>query len=261
MPHHNEPVRDEASDQVASPRGRASSPLLPLDRLRDDFLNVLSHELRTPINAIMGYASILDDEVLGPLSAEQHVALRKVLRGADSLLSLVNDLVDMSRLSVGKLSLDLRPCDLGLILVQACETARSRLDPARHSLALELPLGLPRVNGDGARLSQVLLGLLSNAFKFSPEGGCVTVGARREGDQLVCEVRDPGVGIAAEDVERLFQTFAQLDGTSTRRAGGLGLGLAISKALIEGHGGTIGVRSAPGEGSTFWFSLPVLPRG
>ncbi|MDB5099585.1 MAG: sensory transduction histidine kinase [Cyanobacteria bacterium RYN_339] len=227
------------------------------DRMKDQFLSILSHELRTPINAIMGFGSILEDELGGPLTDTQHGYLKKIMGGAQTLMALVSDLLDMSRIQAGKFTLDPRPIRLPEVL----DDVVAYLEPlaAQKHLHLEAPVDpeLPVMVADEQRVAQILTNLLSNAIKFTPEDGTITVNAWATDHKIRCEVQDTGIGIAPNDIPRLFQRFTQLDSSYTRKAGGTGLGLSISKALVEAHGGKIGVKSEPGKGSMFWFELPT----
>lgn len=224
---------------------------------KDQFLSIVSHELRTPINAITGFGSILDDELNGPLNPRQHLYVERILAGADALLALVDDLLDMGRIQAGKFSITSKPVAFVPIVegvVSNLEIAAQRRDV---KLQNQVPAGLPALVADEQRVAQVLSNLVGNAIKFAPEGGRVLVSAHIDGDALRCEVTDNGPGIAREDQARLFQRFAQLDVSSTRRTGGFGLGLAIAKSLVEAHGGRIGLDSEVGQGATFWFTLPL----
>ncbi len=227
------------------------------NKLKNQFISILSHELRTPINAITGFGSILDDEVVGPLTEIQHAYLQKMLAGADTLLSLVNDLLDMSRIQAGKFSLNPKPMAFRDLVKDVLSALRPLAESKHQSLMDDVPDDLPELVADPQRIRQVLLNLVSNAIKFTPAEGTIQVRAHLEPDAICCEVQDTGIGIAPPDVPKLFQPFTQLDMTSTRVAGGTGLGLTISKSLVEAHHGQIGVESKPGKGSTFWFTLPL----
>lgn len=252
-------------DVTERERVRAETERLQADRIRaleeaqalkDQFISILSHELRTPINAITGFGSLLEDEVAGPLTPTQHAYLGKMLKGADTLLSLINDLLDMSRIQAGRFSLQLSSFRLDEVVASVVDNLSPLAEQKQIRLHSQLPAGLPEIVGDAARITQVLLNLVSNALKFTAPGGEVAIRVSEAGEVLRCDVVDTGIGIAPEDLPKLFKPFSQVDMTSTRRVGGTGLGLSISKALVEAHGGQIGVESITDEGSTFWFTLP-----
>lgn len=228
-------------------------------RAKEAFLSVLGHELRTPINVVMGYASLMADDLAGPIEPLQREYLGQIMSGAEALLSLVNDLLDMGRIQAGRLTVAAGP----VAFADLAELMIAELRPAAlaKGLALELvvPAGLPPVQADEQRLYQVLRVLASNALKFTPAGGAVSVRAAAPAGRLRVEIVDTGIGIAAADMPRLFCKFEQLEGGLTRTHGGAGLGLAIAHSLIELHGGEIGANSEPGRGSTFWFELPLAP--
>ena len=228
------------------------------DTLKDQFLSILSHELRTPLNAIQGFGSILEDELAGPLTPQQHAYLKKILHGSDVLLALVNDLLDMSRIQAGKFSLTISQMRLQEAIADVTGSLDALAQRKGQTLTVDVPADLPAIQADEQRVCQALTNLIGNAVKFTHEGGHIRVQARVErGRFLLIEIEDDGPGIAPDDIPRLFQRFTQLDMSLTRHAGGTGLGLSITKALVEAHGGEIGVRSRPGAGSTFWFTLPV----
>ncbi len=235
---------------------KANEALRTADRYKDEFLSVISHELRTPLNFITGFASILEDEVAGPLNETQQSYIHKILNGADRMLELVNNLLDMSRIQAGKLHIEPDLADYVPIVQEALAPLRPLSDQKQISLTLDAQ-DHPRLMVDARRLIQVLTNLVDNAIKFTPQGGEIQVRVRHAGDTILTEVTDTGPGISEESVAKLFKPFSQVDMSSTRRVGGTGLGLTISKAFVEAHGGQIGVRSRPGEGSTFWFTLPL----
>lgn len=226
------------------------------DVLKDQFISILSHELRTPINAITGFGSILDDEVAGPLTEQQHLYLRKMLAGADTLLNLVNDLLDLSRIQAGRFHLSPQSFDFPMVVADTLGALHSLAQAKDLTVINEVPQDLPPLVGDAQRIGQVLINLINNAIKFTPAGGVIRVRACVEGEALRCEIIDTGIGISAENLSKLFKPFTQVDMSSTRQVGGTGLGLTISKSLIEAHGGQIGVESEPAKGSKFWFTLP-----
>lgn len=243
-------------DQLIT-RTNEVNALQETERLKDQFLGILSHELRTPINAISGFGSILQDGLAGALTDQQHEYLGKMLAGADALLLLVNDLLDMSRIRAGRFELRPEQMDFADAVHHVNGALAPLAERKRHALNTELSSDLPCLMADRQRIEQVLTNLVGNAIKYTPEGGHITVRARRDDDAVRCEVSDDGPGIAPQDLSRLFVPFMQLDMSDTRSAGGTGLGLSICKALVEAHGGRIGVESRPGSGSTFWFCLPI----
>ncbi|MNS27790.1 Non-motile and phage-resistance protein [compost metagenome] len=207
----------------------------------------------------MGFGSVLDDEIAGPLSELQHDYLQRMLKGADLLLALVNDLLDMSRIQAGKFTIAYEEVNVGELAHAIVESLAAIAEKRHLHLSVEVSASVPPLQADSQRIGQVLTNLLSNAIKFTPDGGEIHVFARRERGHVLVEVVDTGQGIRHEDLPRLFQRFTQLDMSKTRAASGTGLGLSICKAIVEAHGGHIGVRSELGKGSTFWFTLPIQP--
>ncbi|HEY9720737.1 MAG TPA: ATP-binding protein [Oscillatoriaceae cyanobacterium] len=237
----------------------ANDQLLRADSYKDEFLSVVSHELRTPLNFITGFASTLDDEVQGPLNPQQHEALTKILSGSDQMLALVDNLLDLARIQSGKLDVAPEPTKYATLVRDALDHLRPLALRAGVTLRLEAT-DVGNLEIDGQRIAQVLINLVGNAIKFSRPGTEIRVSVRVQGDRVITEVADQGVGIAAEDLPRLFQRFGQLDMSNTRKVGGTGLGLAICRALVEAHGGEIHAYSQGlGKGSTFSFSLPYAP--
>lgn len=248
----------EALTRQARQLERSNQELVRADRYKDEFLAALSHELRTPLSEVIGFACMLADGDLGPLSPAQLGALGQVLSGADRLDETTAELIELSRIQAGKLQLVLAPMFYAPLVEAALHDARPKA--AEKGIRLDVAVDVPgEVTVDGERIVEVLHHLLDNALKFTPSGGEIRLRAFLDQDRLVTEVRDTGPGIAAEDLPKLFHRFQQLDMSSTRPAGGLGMGLAISKAIVEAHGGRIGVMSEPGKGSRFWFSLPRVP--
>ena len=248
---------------LASSRSRAlamatemTAELRKADQAKDEFLSVISHELRTPLNFIMGFGSILQDEIPGALNPKQQEYLGKMLNGVDRMLILVNDLLDFAKIQAGKLDLLPTRTDFVPLAEEVHATMKPLADQKNLTLALDLPEHLILV-ADGPRLVQVLTNLIGNAIKFTPAGGRIVLRSRFDGPDLLTEVSDTGIGISPEDLPKLFTRFKQLDMSSTRRVGGTGLGLSISKAIVEGHGGSIGVQSETDKGSKFWFRVPV----
>jgi signal transduction histidine kinase/DNA-binding response OmpR family regulator len=226
------------------------------NRTKDEFLATLSHELRTPLTAILGWTHLirggnLDDSMLGR-------ALETIERNARSQSQLIDDLLDVSRIITGKLSLDFHPVELAAIIEATIDTVRPMAEAKSIRVKPQLKTSHCVVSGDPARLQQVVWNLFSNAVKFTPEGGHVEVGLRCDERHVELEVRDTGQGISQEFLPYIFDRFRQADGTTTRKHGGLGLGLAIVRHLVELHGGTIRAASdGDGQGSTFTLSLPL----
>jgi len=227
------------------------------NRLKDQFMAMLSHELRSPLGAIRMWASLLRS---GKLDAERTArAIEAIERSAITQGQLVEDLLDVSRITAGKLVLDARPIDLAAVAEAAVDAVRTDAEAKQVRLEQVFELGEGRIQGDPARLQQVVWNLLANAVKFSPRGGRVLLRLARADGQAIISVRDEGEGIAAEFLPHIFEPFRQADGTSTRAYGGLGLGLAIVHDVVELHRGTIEVESkGKGQGATFTVKLPLV---
>ncbi|HYL56449.1 MAG TPA: ATP-binding protein [Gemmatimonadales bacterium] len=238
---------------------RLNAELDQAGKLKDQFLANMSHELRTPLNSVIGFSdlllSMLPDN--GPDAATQRDYLETIARNGRHLLELINELLDLSKIAAGRMELRFEPLDVHDLLREAADSVRALVEGRKHKLAIEPPRAHVRVQADRGRLRQVLLNLLSNAIKFTTDGGRIALSARlEETGHVRIAVSDSGIGIAAEDQGKLFKEFVQLDASASRRYEGTGLGLALSKRLVELHGGTIGVDSELGKGSTFWFTLP-----
>lgn len=227
-----------------------------LDEMKSQLLSTVSHELRTPLASIKGFATTLlrDDVQWEP--AAQREFLQIIDQEADRLNELIANLLAMSRLEAGVLRMDLGRVELVALIAEV--VAGMALRAQGHTLAADVPGDLPAVWADDRRVRQVLHNLLDNALKYS-SGGEVFVRARHEGDVVHVSVSDQGIGIAPDQLTRIFERFYQVDGAAARRAGGVGLGLSICKGIIEAHGGRIWAESTPGRGSTFHFTLPLPP--
>jgi signal transduction histidine kinase len=225
-------------------------------RHKSEFLANMSHELRTPLNAILGFSQVLRERMFGEINERQAEYLDDILSSGNHLLSLINDVLDLSKVEAGQIELEVAPFSLREALERGVAMMRERA--AKNGVQLRLIPDTPVeiVNGDERRVRQVIFNLLSNAVKFTPQGGRVEVSSARLDGEVRVSVADTGPGIAAEDQARIFEEFQQTD-AGARQAEGTGLGLALSKRLIELHGGRIWVDSDPGNGSTFVFSLPV----
>jgi len=229
-------------------------------RAKGDFLAVMSHELRTPLTSILGYQELLADGISGPVTELQRQHLSRIEASALHLLGLIDELLTFSRLEAGRESINLETVRVATVL----DAAAALVAPLAAAKSLPVIIDPVPASGDGElstmtdcmKLQQVLVNLLSNAIKFT-EHGSVTMSARADHKQLVIDVRDTGIGIAAEYLERIFEPFRQVEQHSTRRAGGTGLGLSVSRQLLTLLGGTLDVDSALGKGSVFSVRLPL----
>jgi signal transduction histidine kinase len=228
-------------------------------RHKSEFLASMSHELRTPLNAIIGFSDVLVERLFGDLTERQERYLGHILTSARHLLSLINDILDLSRVEAGRMTLDPRRFAVRKALEDGLAMITERA--ARHSIALSLTLdpAVGEIEADERKFRQILFNLLSNAVKFTPDGGRVQVGAEMLDGILRVTVRDNGIGIAAEDQERIFQAFEQAGPRPVREQEGTGLGLSLTKQLVELHGGRIWVESVAGDGSTFTVEIPLRP--
>ena len=228
------------------------------NQLKSEFLANMSHELRAPLNVIIGFSELMSDEVPGKINEEQRQCLSDILNSSKHLLNLINEVLDLSKIESGKAELKLGNIALTEIIECLTRTIVPILTIKKQSLDVELEEGLPPIHADKAKLKQVLLNLLSNATKFTPDGGKLEIEAVREGDWCRVSVVDNGTGIKKEDQERIFEPFTQLNATPARESSGTGLGLAIVKKIIEKHGGQVWVESEYGKGSRFIFTLPIV---
>jgi signal transduction histidine kinase/DNA-binding response OmpR family regulator len=227
-----------------------------LDRLKSEFVAVVSHEIRTPLTSVKGAVELLADEHYFTNSEQQSKLLTIAHANAERLLVLINDILDFSRLESSSLPMSLELQRLEPIVTQVSQNLRTQFEERRLELEVAISPGLPDVMIDGHRIAQVLTNLISNAIKFSPAGGRIDITAERWSGCVRVGVRDRGEGIAPQDLPKLFQKFSQIDSSATRQAGGTGLGLVICKGIVEQHDGVMSVESTPGEGSTFYFTLP-----
>src|SRR5689334_13747593 len=245
-------------------------------QLKSEFLTNMSHELRTPLNAIIGFSDLLLEGGAGELSGQQREFTEAVLRNGKHLLSLINSVLDLSKVEAGRMTLSLTVTDLREAITGAVADTASLRTAKRQECLLQLDDAALTVVADGDRIRQILFNLLSNASKFTAEGGKISLAAvrtraplrqpaDRSGDKarlmpqevVWIAVTDEGVGIKREDMPKLFQEFSQVDSSASRRAQGTGLGLALCKKFVEMHGGTIGADSIYGKGAAFWFLLPT----
>jgi PAS domain S-box-containing protein len=229
-----------------------------VDRMKTEFVSLVSHELRTPLTSIKGYVDLLLDGDAGEVTADQRDFLGVVRSNADRLMALINDLLDISRIESGKVELRRAALDVAGLIAGAVGSLRPQFEAKGQRLHLDLPAALPAVWADADRVTQILINLLSNAHKYTPAGGEIAVSAMLDGDgdTIRVAVRDTGIGLTAEEQAQLFTKFFRARNRTTEEVGGTGLGLAITRSLVEMHGGQMDVASAPGQGSTFGFTLP-----
>lgn len=227
-----------------------------LDRMKSEFVAVVSHEVRTPLTSIKGSLELLGDERFHVLPPPQKELLSICQANTERLISLINDILDFSKLESSKLSLQFESVDLGRLVPEAVDHIRNLAAMKGIAIDVHMEGSAGVIDADPMRIAQVITNLLGNAIKFSPENGKIEIWARGDDSEVTVDIRDYGKGIAPRDMSRLFQRFAQLDSSTTRKAGGTGLGLVISKGIVEQHGGKIWVESTTGKGSTFSFSLP-----
>ncbi len=248
---------EQAVAQQALELSAQNERLRELDRLKDEFVALVSHELRAPLASIIGDVGLLKEEPAGGLDTGYIAEV--IDRNAQRLLRLVGDLLFLSRVQLGNVTLELRTADLADIAVQAVDGMRSEAQRKRIDLVLSAA-PVPRFAADPARIAQMLDNLISNAVKFTPDGGRVEVRLDVEGDEAVLAVADTGFGILLADQERLFERFFRTVIATQQEIPGTGLGLTITKAIVEAHHGTITVDSEEGHGSTFTIRLPLRPR-
>jgi PAS domain S-box-containing protein len=252
--HRAEQALRDKNEELARQNRRVEEA----NRLKSEFLANMSHELRTPLNAIIGFAELLHDGRAGPVTAEQREYLGDVLTSSRHLLQLINDVLDLSKVEAGKIELRPELVDLEQLVGEVRDILRSIAGAKRIQVAVTIAPAIRIGVADPAKLKQVLYNYLSNALKFTAEGGRVSVRVQPTGDStgIRLEVEDSGIGIKAEDIDRLFVEFQQLDASTAKKYPGTGLGLALTKRLVEAQGGTVGVRSTAGTGSVFFAELP-----
>ena len=263
-------VLQSLADQVAVAIDNARSyelsqqliqDLREIDLLKSQFLANMSHELRTPLNSIIGFSRVILKGIDGPVTEMQQQDLTAIYNSGQHLLGLINDILDLARIEAGKMELNFEEVHLAEMTTSVMSTAKGLVKEKSVQLLQRIPENMPTVRGDAMRVRQVLLNLISNAAKFT-EAGSITVetlvqkGPTGKLEALI-NVIDTGPGISAEDQKKLFQAFSQVDGSATRKTGGTGLGLSICANLVQLHGGRIGVHSGVGNGSVFWFTLPL----
>lgn len=243
---------------IATRRTAAPARLEPLDQERRAFLRTVGHELRNPLNAVIGFAEIISSEAYGPLGAPQYKDYVEMIRKSGyRLLSLVNQIVDIAKLEGRAMDLELGPESLDFALDDAMIGLQQEIAQRKLTVTVEDEGKLPSVMADSRGLRTMLVNLLQNAVFFSPDGGLITVRAKVSGEAVELEIRDEGEGVPAEDIPRLMKPFEQGDNAVARSTQGVGLGLPIVNLLSEAMGGSFQLRSAPGDGMTAVISLPA----
>jgi len=232
-----------------------SRELETASRHKSEFLANMSHELRTPLNAIIGFSEVLAERMFGEINDKQAEYLDDIVVSGRHLLALINDILDLSKIEAGRMELDLSEFELAAVIANTLSLVRERAQRRGIALASVVDPRIGPVRADERKVKQVLLNLLSNALKFTPEGGRIDVRAGLARDHVEIAVTDTGVGISPEDQATVFEEFRQV-GAAAKKVEGTGLGLAISRKFVELHGGAIRVASEPGKGSTFTFTLP-----
>jgi len=234
-----------------------SAQLEVANKHKSDFLANMSHELRTPLNAIIGFSEALMDRMFGEVNEKQADYLKDIHESGRHLLSLINDILDLSKIEAGRMELDVSTFHLPSALSNAMTLIRERAQRHGIELGLDVDQRLGEFQADERKFKQIMLNLLSNAVKFTPDGGRVDVCAKKDTDKIEIAVKDTGIGIAPEDQAAVFEEFKQVGRDQMRKAEGTGLGLALTRRFVELHGGAIRLESTPGKGSTFTVSLPL----
>jgi len=219
------------------------------------FIDTLSHELKTPLTSIIAAAGLLAEELETTADRSNQKLIQTIIQNSNTLETRLAELLDIVKTGSGRLQLQLEPVDMKSLILGTCMQISPILRNKQQNIHTEFPDSVPIIRGDGQRLEQVLLNLLNNAAKFTPNGGNITVKVTKQDTGLVIGVHDDGIGIAKEEQESIFKPYSRLS-SDTRRHPGLGLGLALAKQVVELHGGRIWVDSEPGEGSTFSFFIP-----
>ena len=247
---------DRATQEAAAAKERALRDSELTNRAKDEFLATMSHELRTPLNAILGWAGLLKGDSSDP--ARRQRGLDVIERNARTQSRLVSDLLDVSRIISGKLNLTLKKLQVGAVIHAAVDVVRHAAEAKNVRLVVDVDPDVGAITGDPDRLQQVVWNLLTNAVRFTPANGRVTLTARRPGSEVVVQVQDTGAGILPQHLPLIFDRFKQVDSSITRAHGGLGLGLAIVRHLVEAHGGTVSAASeGAGMGALFTVVLPI----
>jgi signal transduction histidine kinase len=253
----------EALERLADHAAAAAENTRLFQRLRrandakSQFVSIVSHELKIPMTSIRGYADLLKQGLIGPVNEKQLEFLRTIMSNVDRMVALVSDLSDISRIETGRLRIEPAAVPAGETIRDVLTQMKPQFDSRRQVVETDIPDDLPKLHTDPQRLMQILTNLFSNANKYTPEGGRIEIRAAREGPMVRLTVRDHGIGMTDEEQSRLFTQFFRGESAAVRDQPGWGLGLHVTKRMVEVLGGSIGVESKPGEGSSFWFTQPV----
>ncbi|MBW2342193.1 MAG: response regulator [Deltaproteobacteria bacterium] len=232
------------------------------NRTKSNFLASMSHELRTPLNSIIGFSEVLQDKYFGELNEKQAEYVEDILESGKHLLYLINDILDLSKIEAGKIEIEPSKVNIKKLLENSLVMVKEKCMHHGINLSLNIAqdLGVSEITADERRLKQIIFNLLSNAAKFTPDGGAIMLEAEQNGEELIVSVRDTGIGITSEDQDKIFEEFYQISGTLADKTPGTGLGLPLTKNLVEMHGGTIWVESEGlRKGSRFSFTVPMKP--
>lgn len=247
------------AELATAQKGRQDA--VDMARARKDFLTATSHELRTPLNAILGFSEMLSQQMLGPLQNERYMEYAQIIHSSGvHLLSLVNDLLDLSKLDAGKLELRVERVQILKIIIDCVRFVETQAARAQVGVSVHIYDGVNLLSGDVKRLHQMLLNLLSNALKFTPAGGEVTIDVFRRGTDIAISVSDTGIGIKTEDIPKVLEPFGQIESTLGQMHQGTGLGLPLTKELAELHGGSLTMESNIDVGTTVTITLPPDPQ-
>jgi signal transduction histidine kinase len=236
---------------------QANLRLRKADRLKSEFLANMSHELRTPLNSILGFSELLKDPVFGSVTEKQLLYLNNISSSGKHLLALINDILDLAKVDAGKIELHREPLSVIQLLDEIVSNLRSISEKKQIQVSREIAPEITSIYVDHGRFKQIMINLLSNALKFTPANGQITIIAKSEKEFIHISVIDTGIGISHDNIDRIFNEFEQVDGSRTRKFEGTGLGLALSRRLVELHGGEIWVESELEKGTKFTFSIPI----
>lgn len=240
---------------------KAYEKAMESDRLKSEFLANMSHELRTPLNSIIALSDILLARMDGDLTDEQDKQIKIIEKSGRHLLELISDILDLAKIEAGRMEISTEEFHIEDVVEDARTTVAPLATDKGHDIAFVTEVDIPLISSDRNKLKQILLNLLSNAVKFTPKGGSIAIYARHKDDSVEILVKDNGIGIARENLEKIFDEFRQVDGSYTRKYGGTGLGLAITRRFVNLLGGEIGVESEIGKGTTFTVIIPEVLRG